>query len=723
MKKYFLLAAAAATVLAVSCNKEKNQPTTDPTPQIEDNTPQPILFGASSVEVKSPLTKAAVENNIGWTANEKLYIYGVKTGIDFNSTTGDPILINNVPADVPSTFTGSRDAINVYKDATTQQYYYYGASDEVYDFYGYYIGGAYPGKETLANNNKVKDAPAQWQPIVAATSITLPVTIDGTQDIMIAGTDKYADYIAAGSPNIAISKLYSEASARKLVKPDLLFKHQLARFKFETKYGGTSNPDDITINSIKIADVPINAIMTIAGTNVGTALASSATDTNFSDLYLWNSDGTSLSNVHPNASSFAGVGESIMVIPSDYQKDGEGNRVSTIITPTEYKVVLNMTQDTGNATQETADREFTVKFTDLVDGAGAPIPHPYVEAGKLYVVRMVIYGLEKVEITVSLEDWEYGGATELDNDAEDSLPVTLGAFTLANAAGGTGTANDPYTLAVGGTATAALASATINSGAIDLLQNGVTVAYTSSNSKVATVDGTTVTAVGTGVCKIYAYIQGGTVTVSSTEYKYQNAIASVELAIHLAEPLTATALAGLDATHVIDNTSGNATWTISGVTVQAAGSDIPAGYTLTYQSSDTNVATVDAGGVVAAVGNGTANITVSYAGDGTYAPCNGIVAVTVCTPAITSLANMPSAQNLSVNGTYTILGVTVQAAGSDIPAGYTLTYQSSNTNVATVDENGVVTAVAAGNATISIRYAGDQINYKPVEDSFNVTVS
>lgn len=634
MKKYFLLAAAAATVLAVSCNKEKEQPKVDPTPgtEIEDNTPQPILFGASSVEVKSPLTKAAVENNIGWTAGEKLYIYGVKTGIDFNSTTGDPILINNVAADVPSPFTGSRDAINVYKEASTQQYYYYGASDEVYDFYGYYIGGAYPGKETL-ENNKVKAAPAEWQPTVAATSITLPVTIDGTQDIMIAGTDKYADYIAAGSPNIAISKLYSEASARKHVKPDLLFKHQLARFKFETKYGGTSGAENITINSIKIADVPINAIMTIAGENVGTALASSVDDTYFSDLYLWNSDGTALSNVHPNASSFAGVGESIMVIPNDYEKDGEGNRGSTIIAPDEYKVVLNMTQQTGTSTQETADREFTVKFTDLVDGTGAPIPHQYVEAGKLYVVRMVIYGLEKVEITVSLEDWEYGGATELDNDAEDSLPVTLGAFTLANVAGGTGAADDPYTLAVAGTATASLATAIINdgsgSGDIDLLTNGVTVTYASSNPKVATVSGTTVTAVGTGVCKIYAYIPGGTVTVSSTEYKYQNAIASVELAIHLAEPLTTTTLQGLVATHTIDNSSSSANWNIENVKVYAGASEIPTSYSFTYTSDNDSVATVNDGGIVTAHANGVAHITVSYAGNATYAACQGTVEVTV----------------------------------------------------------------------------------------------
>ena len=56
------------------------------------------------------------------------------------------------------------------------------------------------------------------------------------------------------------------------------------------------------------------------------------------------------------------------------------------------------------------------------------------------------------------------------------------------------------------------------------------------------------------------------------------------------------------------------------------------------------------------------------------------------------------------------------------PNNLTVTYSSSDTNVATVDANGNVTAVGAGEATITASFAGDD-NYLAGEASYTITVS
>jgi hypothetical protein len=50
-----------------------------------------------------------------------------------------------------------------------------------------------------------------------------------------------------------------------------------------------------------------------------------------------------------------------------------------------------------------------------------------------------------------------------------------------------------------------------------------------------------------------------------------------------------------------------------------------------------------------------------------------------------------------------------------------VTFNSSNTDVATVDSNGVVTAITSGTTTITVSFAGNS-KYKPHEDSYVLTV-
>ena len=120
--------------------------------------------------------------------------------------------------------------------------------------------------------------------------------------------------------------------------------------------------------------------------------------------------------------------------------------------------------------------------------------------------------------------------------------------------------------------------------------------------------------------------------------------------------------------------------------------------TLTWSSSNTNVATVDQEGNVTAVKEGVATITVTTV-NGRRAECK----ITVNKPS----ENIPI-ENVSLDKTTLTLeeqeAETLVATinPSDTTDDTTLTWKSSNPEVATVDNNGKVTAVKEGSATITV---------------------
>ncbi len=113
--------------------------------------------------------------------------------------------------------------------------------------------------------------------------------------------------------------------------------------------------------------------------------------------------------------------------------------------------------------------------------------------------------------------------------------------------------------------------------------------------------------------------------------------------------------------------------------------------TVTWESSDTTVATVDANGKVTAVKAGTATITATV---GTFSK---ICTVTVVVP-LESVTIDSEDFTLNRAATKTL---TATKNPEDTTDESVITWSSSNTAVATVDSTGVVTAVAAGNATIT----------------------
>ena len=114
--------------------------------------------------------------------------------------------------------------------------------------------------------------------------------------------------------------------------------------------------------------------------------------------------------------------------------------------------------------------------------------------------------------------------------------------------------------------------------------------------------------------------------------------------------------------------------------------------TVSWVSSDTSIATVDAKGVVKAVNTGTCTITAMSANRIVFATCT----ITTLPQKVSSVkfGNVGSAQTVGKEIDMTAI---VGPAGADNKA---LTWTSSNNSVATVDQSGHVTFIAAGKVTI-----------------------
>lgn len=227
--------------------------------------------------------------------------------------------------------------------------------------------------------------------------------------------------------------------------------------------------------------------------------------------------------------------------------------------------------------------------------------------------------------------------------------------------------------------------------------------WTSSDEAVATVDGDgLVTAVGAGMAEIK--VSASDVNLSSS--------------CMVTVVVPATGITVPDKLDLVLN--GQNTANLNAMATPEDATDV----VLTYVSSDEKVATVDETGMVTAVGNGEADITISLtqtfpAATGETAtaetsaqPINltAVTHVTVTT-AVESISFDKNEGVLTVGNTHQIKATVSPENASD----QTLTWTSSDESIATVDSSGNVAAKAAGSATITAS-VGD------VSEDYSLTV-
>ena len=150
----------------------------------------------------------------------------------------------------------------------------------------------------------------------------------------------------------------------------------------------------------------------------------------------------------------------------------------------------------------------------------------------------------------------------------------------------------------------------------------------------------------------------------------------------------------------VENTTVNL-FVLDSVATGAALTPADAG-NLTFTSSNSSVAKVENGKIIA-VGEGTANITVSFAGSDDYAAAESKnITVTVSLNDASVSVNDETLVYLFVDDYFSIVAVTS-------PAGLNVTFVGDNSGVVSVDADGVVTALSEGTATITVKVGGDGI--------------
>lgn len=134
---------------------------------------------------------------------------------------------------------------------------------------------------------------------------------------------------------------------------------------------------------------------------------------------------------------------------------------------------------------------------------------------------------------------------------------------------------------------------------------------------------------------------------------------------------------------------------------------------VTWSSDDVDVATVNEDGVVTAVGAGDAVITATSAFDTTR---SGSITVTVAqVPGVVSVTIDQDDSIIAVDGTVQLTASVVAVGGVD----ESVEWASSDTAVATVAPNGLVTGHAPGSATITV----SSVAFPSVSDSVTVEVA
>jgi uncharacterized protein YjdB len=234
----------------------------------------------------------------------------------------------------------------------------------------------------------------------------------------------------------------------------------------------------------------------------------------------------------------------------------------------------------------------------------------------------------------------------------------------------------PTSIQVGATST----GSAVTRDASNNVLTGRTVTWASSNTGVATVNGSGVV---TGV-------SAGTATITATSETI-NGTADITV--------TAIPVDSVEAT-LADSTIAVGQTVQAAAITRAAGGAVLTGRTITWASSNTSIATVNSSGLVTALDAGTVTITATSEGK------SDEVSLAIAAAVGASVAVTLDPSTIQVGETSTGTAIT-REAGNSMPTGRAVKWRSDDTAVATVSNSGTVTGVGTGSATITASSPGE----------------
>src|SRR5216117_725734 len=209
--------------------------------------------------------------------------------------------------------------------------------------------------------------------------------------------------------------------------------------------------------------------------------------------------------------------------------------------------------------------------------------------------------------------------------------------------------------------------------------SGRTVTWSSNNTSVAIADvNGNVTAIAPGSATITATSEGQSGTAAIT-------VTNVPVVSVTVTPASASIQQGqtIQLTATPKDANGNAL----------------SGRVVTWSSSNTSVASVNAGGFVTSSAAGSATITAASEGK------SGTSAITVTSVPVASVTVSPAPASVQAGQTLQLTATPKDLNGNPL-TGRTITWSSSNTSVATLNSSGLVSGVVAGSATITATSEG-----------------
>src|SRR5204862_4177636 len=124
------------------------------------------------------------------------------------------------------------------------------------------------------------------------------------------------------------------------------------------------------------------------------------------------------------------------------------------------------------------------------------------------------------------------------------------------------------------------------------------------------------------------------------------------------------------------------------------------GRVITWQSSNSAIASVNGSGLVSGVAAG-GPVTMTATSEGQ----SGTATVTATLAPVAAVTVTPSAANIAITGTVQLTATPRDANGNPL-TGRAINWSSSNNNIATVNGSGLVTGVTAGWATLTAASEG-----------------
>ena len=426
---------------------------------------------------------------------------------------------------------------------------------------------------------------------------------------------------------------------------------------------GQSGTSTITVTPVPVASVSVSlAASSIA---VGGTTTASATTLDASNNVLagrsiaWSSDNTAVATV-----SSAGVVTAISTGAATITGTSEGKSGSATLTVTPVPVAgVSVSPPSALVTVGTT-QQLAVTLTDahgsVLSGRAVSWSSSDVAVATVSSTGLVT-AIASGTVTISATSEGRIGTSSL-----TITPVPVSAVSVGLGA----------TSLFGGQTTQATATTLDGSGGV---LSGRVVTWSSSNTAVATVSASgLVTAVVAGTAEITATSEGKSGSATLTVTPIPVATVAVTLT-----PSTITAGGATQASVVVRDAKGS----------------LLTGRAVAWSSDNAAVATVNATGLVSAIGVGSATITATVEGK------SGTAVIIVTPIPVASVTATLAASSIHIGQTTQATATTLDAGGIAL-TGRSIAWSSDNNAIATVSSTGLVSAVSAGNATITATSEG-----------------